>query len=360
MPPYNQVATTSQSAHLSGSFNNMGIPGAKSFHLLAAGYGSSAGNPYFARFASAPMATVIADALAQNPTFFSLWIGGNDVLGYATTGGDGTNPITPTTGAPGVGFDGTYNALASQLATGGRKGVVANLPYVNTLPFFTTVGYNPVPLVAAQVSALNSGYAAYNGGLVAAKNLGYITEAERLQRTINFTVGKNAVVIIDEYLTDITPVNAGLIKMRQATSADYVLLSSQGVSAQSYLAAGNGTAAPLQDRWVLSKNEIAELKTATDAYNATIEAAANTNGLAFVDAKSVMNQLVNGGIRFGNYHMTAQYVTGGAFSLDGVHPSARGYALIANKFLEAINAKYGSTFKPVDLGTYPIQYPASF
>jgi hypothetical protein len=58
--------------------------------------------------------------------------------------------------------------------------------------------------------------------------------------------------------------------------------------------------------------------------------------------------------------MTAQYVTGGAFSLDGVHPSARGYALIANKFLEAINAKYGSTFKPVDLGTYPIQYPASF
>ena len=360
MPPYNQVATTSQSAHLSGSFNNMGIPGAKSFHLLAAGYGSSAGNPYFARFASAPMATVIADALAQNPTFFSLWIGGNDVLGYATTGGDGTNPITPTTGAPGVGFDGTYNALASQLATGGRKGVVANLPYVNTLPFFTTVGYNPVPLVAAQVSALNSGYAAYNGGLVAAKNLGYITEAERLQRTINFTVGKNAVVIIDEYLTDITPVNAGLIKMRQATSADYVLLSSQGVSAQSYLAAGNGTAAPLQDRWVLSKNEIAELKTATDAYNATIEAAANTNGLAFVDAKSIMNQLVNGGIRFGNYHMTAQYVTGGAFSLDGVHPSARGYALIANKFLEAINAKYGSTFKPVDLGTYPIQYPASF
>jgi hypothetical protein len=29
---------------------------------------------------------------AQAPTFFSLWIGNNDVLGYATTG-DGSNPL---------------------------------------------------------------------------------------------------------------------------------------------------------------------------------------------------------------------------------------------------------------------------
>jgi hypothetical protein len=35
--------------------------------------------------------------LAQAPTFFSLWIGNNDVLGYATTGGDGSS-ITPSAG----------------------------------------------------------------------------------------------------------------------------------------------------------------------------------------------------------------------------------------------------------------------
>jgi hypothetical protein len=33
--------------------------------------------------------------MSQKPTFFSLWIGNNDVLGFATTGGDGTDPITP-------------------------------------------------------------------------------------------------------------------------------------------------------------------------------------------------------------------------------------------------------------------------
>lgn len=73
--------TTDIANKLSGSFNNMGVAGAKSFHLVAPGYGNLAGvasgaaNPYFARFASSDNATVLGDAVAQNPTFFSLWIG---------------------------------------------------------------------------------------------------------------------------------------------------------------------------------------------------------------------------------------------------------------------------------------------
>jgi lysophospholipase L1-like esterase len=115
----------------------------------------------------------------------------------------------------------------------------------------------------------------------------------------------------------------------------------------------------LQDNRVLTASEVSEIKLATDAYNVTIKAAADSNSLAFVDTASILNQLNNGGIRFGNFHMTAAYVTGGTFSLDGVHPSPRGYALIANKFIEAINAKYGSNLKGVDLGLYGIQYPAT-
>ncbi|HET8804213.1 MAG TPA: G-D-S-L family lipolytic protein, partial [Aequorivita sp.] len=87
--------TTDIANKLTGPFNNMGVPGAKSFHLVAPGYGNIAGvptgaaNPYFARFASSESATVIGDAAAQNATFFSLWIGNNDILGYATSGGSG-------------------------------------------------------------------------------------------------------------------------------------------------------------------------------------------------------------------------------------------------------------------------------
>lgn len=364
--PYNQAPTTNLLPALTGGFNNYGVPGAKSFHLLAPNFGNPAGigttaNPYFVHFASNTTNSVLQDALAQNPTFFSLWIGGNDVLGYARAGGvtkaqdaQYGDDITPV-----AMFNGAYDNLINSLTNGGKKGVIANLPYINTLPFFTTVGYNPVSLTSAQATALNSAYAAYNGGLVAAKNLGLITEAERVARTITFAAGKNPVVIIDEYLTDITAVNPGLIKMRQTTKDDFIVLSSQNVSAQTHLLAGNGTQFPLQDRWVVSKKEVEEIKVATDAYNAKILAVANDKGLAFVDAKAIMEQLVNGGVRFGNYHVSATYVTGGVFSLDGIHPGARGYALIANKFIEAINAKYGSTLKSLDLGQYSVQYPAS-
>jgi lysophospholipase L1-like esterase len=66
------------------------------------------------------------------------------------------------------------------------------------------------------------------------------------------------------------------------------------------------------------------------------------------------------GYVFGAYTMKATYVTGGSFSLDGIHPSPRGYALIANAFLDAINSKYGSTLKKVDAKDYQILYPKSF
>lgn len=70
-----------------------------------------------------------------------------------------------------------------------------------------------------------------------------------------------------------------------------------------------------------------------------------------------MDQLSTTGIVANNYTLTSAYVTGATFSLDGVHPSPRGYAYIANIFLKAINTTYGSNFKGVDVGTYRILYP---
>ncbi|SHI36255.1 SGNH/GDSL hydrolase family protein [Flavobacterium terrae] len=361
--PVAGTPSTDVSSHLSGAFTNLGVPGAKSYHLLAGGYGNIAGlltsppsaNPYFVRFATSSTTSVLADALTQQPTFFSLWIGGNDVLGYALSGGDGSNPITPT-----INFDAAYNTLATQLATGGRKGVVANLPYVTSLPHFTTVPYNPVVLNSTQVSQLNSGYATYNGGLAVAVTNNLITQAEADRRRVVFQVGANPVVIVDSYLTDLSAY--GIPSYRPATADDYPVLPSSafiGTLVGGNPVAINGVSVPLADKWVVSKNEVDEIIAATDAYNVTIEAAANANGLAFVDAKSIMNQLTSpNGISVNGYTLKEDFVTGGAFSLDGVHPSPRGYALIANKFIEAINAKYGSTLKTVNVGTYRILFPS--
>ena len=362
-----------------GPFNNMGVPGAKSFHLLAPGYGNlgnvalGLANPYFVRMTgSTPDASVLELALGQAPTFFSLWIGNNDVLGYATTGGDGTNILTPVTGAPGVGFDGSYGALIASLTASGAKGVVANIPNVTSIPHFTTVPHNPVPLDAATAGAVNGAYAPYNGGIQAAlgalAGTGLFTQEEADARMISFEAGaNNAVVIEDETLTDLGAINpafAALPKIRQATAADLIVLPAASfigtLAVEGNPLTVNGVAIPLADKWVLLPSEQEEIATATAAYNAIISAAASQAGLALVDANSLLDQLANGGITSGQFTLTSNLVTGSAFSLDGVHPTARGYALLANEFMKAIDATYGSNFEAsgnfVNVGDYPTNF----
>ncbi len=374
------TVTTDLTSNPTGPFNNMGVPGAKSFHLLFDGYGNPAGlqttpataNPYFVRMASATNATVLGDAMAQSPTFFSLWIGNNDVLGYATSGGDGSNPITPVDGPPGVGFSQTYGAIVATLTSQGAQGIVANIPYVTDIPHFTTVPHNPIPLDAATATAVNQAYAAYNGGIQAAlaalAGTGLFTEEEANLRMINFSAGTgNAVVIEDESLTDLGAINpafAALPKIRQATANDLLVLPASSFIGTEAVPGNpltvNGVAVPLADKWVLLPSEQAEIKAAIDAFNATIKATATQAGLAFVDANALLNQLANGGIASNNFTLNSSLVFGGAFSLDGVHPTARGYALIANEFMKAIDATYGSNFEAsgnlVDIGNYPTNY----
>lgn len=396
-----------------GPFNNLGVPGAKSFHLLAPGYGNLANvqlglaNPFFVRMTgSTPDASVLDLAVAQAPSFFSLWIGNNDVLGYATTGGDGTNPLTPVNGAPGAGFDGSYGALIATLTAGGAQGVVANIPNVIDIPHFTTVPHNPLdpsnPDFGPQIATLNGIFGQLN------QVYAFLGVPER---SIEFaTTAASEVVIKDESLPDLSaqitgvfnaspafplfvqsfglpaeaaPLVAGLLgniygQTREATADDLFVLPSSSIigtvntaSVGALMAQGlpqalagqfsvEGITLPLEDKWVLLPSEQQEIATATAAFNTIIEATANSAGLALVDANSLLNQLANGGITSGVFTLKSNLVTGSAFSLDGVHPTARGYALIANEFMKAIDATYGSNFEAsgnlVNVGDYPTNY----
>ena len=372
------TVTTDLTNNPTGPFNNVGIPGAKSFHLVAPGYGNIANlaaglaNPYAVRVTgSTPNASILELAVAQNPTFFTLSeIGGNDVLGYATTGGDGTNPITPT-----AMFDAALNAMVANLTANGAKGVIGNLPNITSLSHFTTVPHNPIPLDAATAGFLNSAsaYGTYNAGIVQA--FAYVVattpmtqemaDAEIAKRTITFSAGAgNAVVIMDESLTDLTAINPGLVSMRQATADDLLVLTASNFIGTEAVPGNpqtvNGVAIPLADKWVLTPEEQAEIATATQAYNATISAVASSNGLALVDLNSILEQASTSGIMFDAYLMNTNLVSGGLISLDGIHPTARGYALMANSFLKAIDATYGSNFEASgnlpEAGNYPTNY----
>lgn len=340
------------------AFNNMGVPGAKSFHLLVPGYGNpgnlpAAANPYFIRFSSdlaSNTLTLMDDAAVQTASFFTLWIGNNDVLDYATSGGDGSAAITPT-----ATFNGAYAGIVSTMtaANPAAKGVLINIPDVSTIPFFTTVPYNPIPMDQAQADAANAGYVAYNAGIAQALAA---NPAEVAQRTITFVAGQNAVVIEDEDLTDLT--GSGLPSIRQATANDLIVLPASAIIGTEAVP-GNpasviGVGVALEDGDVLIPSEIQAIATATLAYNTTIQAAADTNAnLTFFDAAAVMTQLSESGIDFGTGSVNADFATGGAFGLDGVHPTGRGYAIIANGIIGVINTGFNANVFQVDPATFP-------
>lgn len=376
--------TTDITNKLTGPFNNVGVPGAKSFHLVAPGYGNLAGvangaaNPYYVRFASSDNATVLEDATSQSYTFFSLWIGNNDILSYATSGGvgvDQTGNFDPTTYGgnditdPNV-FASVYSQQVEALTANGAKGVLVNIPEVTSLPYFTTVPTQSIPLDAATAGALNAQFGAYNTqvlpGLV---QMGVISPEEAALRMVNFSEGVNFPIMTDDDLTDLTDILQGapfslpaelaalLGQLRQVNNDDLVVLTASSVlgstpdpnNPQGVV----GVSIPLADQYVLAKSEQDRVTAASVAYNATIEALANSKGLAFVDARAALSRLANGGLPYDGGVLTSAFVTGGAFSLDGVHPSPRGYAYTANLIIDAINNTYDATIPVVNVGDYP-------
>ena len=351
-----------------GPYQNMGVPGAKSYHLAADGYGNAAyvrlgkANPYFSRFASSGTTSVVKDAVAQDPTFFSLWIGNNDVLGYATSGGVGvdhnvTNNVDAATyGGSDISnanvVKASINGILKAMTAKGAKGVIANIPSVTSIPYFTTVPATPITgLADAQVTALMSAqaYGSYNAGLGQAKAAGLLSDAEYQERLIKFTAGAtiNGAVIVDKDLTNLAAL--GLPSYRQTTSKDLIVLT-----AASLLPKGYGTQIALEDKYVLTAKETAKAEAAVTKYNAAIAELATAYNLAFVDAHAQMQRLSSAsGIKFYGQTYTTTFVSGGAFSLDGVHLTGNGYAIVANMFVDAINQKYHSTLRKVYPGDYP-------
>ncbi|GAB5401757.1 MAG: SGNH/GDSL hydrolase family protein [Aureisphaera sp.] len=392
-------ATTDVTTSAAGPYNNMGVPGAKSYHLVAPGYGDASGvlagtaNPYFARMATSASTTVAADAATLSPSFFSLWIGNNDILGYATAGGAGvdqTGNLDPTTYGPNditdpLVFGASYTAVLDALMAGGAEGIVINLPDVTSIPYFTTVptaALDPTnPDFGSQIPTLNATYALLNQAFA------FLGVPER---SIQFsTTAASEVVVMDESLANISAeltqvLAAGGLDLptatifglqygqaRQANEGDLMVLVSASQIGQlntdrmaELMALGlpeadaaqlsvNGITFPMEDQYVLTASEQTSVANAAAAYNATIEALAASRNLILIDAKGELAQVANSGIPYNGGVLTDTFVTGGAFSLDGVHPTARGYAYVANLAIDAINRKYNASIPTVDIGNYP-------
>jgi hypothetical protein len=295
--------------------SNFSVPFATTAELLSPALGAAPNgntNPFYHHFASAPgMSTVLGDATAANATFFSAWLGMEDIFNYARNGGEGVSIMSSAQ------FSVYLDTLLSALTNNGAKGVIANIPDFRYMPYYTLIPWNGADLTESKADSLNDIY-----------------DVSGLSH-INFHEGKNGFVINDA---------AAPSGVRQIRRNEYITL---GLPLDSVRCNFMGILfSTLPDRYVLDSTEVALLDQSIAAYNAVIAQKAAQYGLAYVDANAFFRS-IHTGMQWDGVEFTTTFVSGGFFSLDGYHPNQKGYALLANEFVYAINARYGATVPTV-------------
>lgn len=303
-----------------GNLSNFGIPGIKVANVLDPNYGNV--NGFYERLlagnAGSNTTSYLIFTISRRFTFSTVELGSNDALDYATSDGmTASRALTDQTV-----FSSNYGSLLGSLSSniGAPKLVLATIPDVTILPYFH-----------------------------------YITVA--LLKAVAVKKGITPNIYIQA-------LNAsGTYTTRQATDADLIMLTVDpnqiGGNNPANGNPGYGTTLlnPLPSSVVLDAAEVALVQNAITGYNNSIKTivagVSNANSSRFVifDAYALFNQLQNGVMENG-ITINTNYITGGVFSLDGIHLTPRGNAAVNNEFIKVINAKYSSTLPAIDISKY--------
>ena len=238
--------------------------------------------------------TIASQVLSLSPTFISWEYGANEVLGPASTGA----APSATTGANHAALLTASMNLIHTFAPNAKVAVV-NVPDVTSIPFFTTFP----PFTVSLTTGLPVALIGPGGASLAAGDLVTLGAGTLLAQGIGFPVG----------------------------SYNYVNPS----------APGNGTALP--GAVVLDAAEVAATSLEVAKMNTAVDTVALRPFVVKVDLHALLAAAAQNGIRIGGTTFTTDFVTGGLFSLDGVHPNDLADAVIANVMIDAVNTKFGSS-----------------
>lgn len=295
-------------------YNNLGVPGAllgEAFQTTTS-ENSATRNPMFDLILRNDPAmpethtTQIEQAIALNPTFVIIGIYGNDALGAALSGEviPGVMPVDPDFYA--FSYQTVVDSLMSALPEVDLVGI--NVPDVTALPYVTTVPRSAtVPMMGT----------------------------------------------VDMFI------QTGDGEVRQTQDGDYVLLPAAeiiGDTSGNYgpegVPVGLDANAPLPNSVVLDIDEVVEIRGVIHAYNDAIEQIAAQNNFPIFDVYEFLNEISEEGIEYGGVFLTDEFITGGLFSMDGVHANTLGYAVLANELINVINEYYDSTIPLLNMNEY--------
>ncbi|MCK4570034.1 MAG: hypothetical protein KAT76_07075 [Bacteroidales bacterium] len=320
-----------QSVAADGPYNNIAVPGVKSFHFFFDQLAMV--NPYYARFAPDANTPLINLTAGIDASFFALWVGGNDALGYALAGGAADSLTDPAQFAYFYDMILTSCILNQPGIYDEAKGVLANIPDIMSIPYFnymsTKIPYNGMVLNAEQAAGLTMLYGLY----------GY---------DFTFQEGQNAFVVQNSDGT-----------WGRMTADDRFILSLPTDSVQCH---GMGIASPvtqtpfpIPNKYILDEAEIADIRNHIAQYNDIIYESATIYNLAYVDMNKILIDLETG-ITMDGIELTSTFVQGNAFSLDGIHLTPIGNAMLANYIIEAINTTYSASIPQVVVTDYDAVY----
>jgi hypothetical protein len=286
------------------AYHNLGVPFAVLPDVLdASNYYNPALTPrdIFFQYIVRNRGTILTEVSSLQPTFITFEYGSNEVLRSVTSGGL-LGVLLSSAQFAGL-LDATLAAVATVAPSAGIA--IVNVPGVDVIPFANTF-----PPVVDSAGVLVGLIANEDGGT---KRLGpgdrvLLTGGTALAGGMGFPLGTT-----------------------------------------SYVTGAPGTGAPLADQFVLTASEAAPIVQAVSEYNAAIASQAAGRDLALLDLNGLLRKAATEGFFYQGTRYTPEFVTGGLFSLDGVHPTDLAHGFLCNALIEAVNAKFGSTIPLVDL-----------
>jgi lysophospholipase L1-like esterase len=277
-------------------YDNLAVPGATSVDVISRTTGGL--HDLILR----GLGTQLQQAVSLAPTFVTLWIGSNDVLG-AVSGGQAIDGVTMV---PLEAFRAAYAQIVAALTATGATVVTATIPDVTAIPFANTIP----PVVVDSTTG--------RPALIGGHTVPLIGPAGPLPADAQVTLG-----------------------------------------ASSYLARGvgipialGGSGEPLPDEVVLDPTELAAIRDRVSAMNQSIREIAGAASVSVLDLYAFTADLLANGQSYAGVTLDGSYLTGGLIGYDGVHPTDIGYALIANEWIAFLNREKGTQLRPVGLAPF--------
>jgi hypothetical protein len=269
--------------------------------------------------------TQIAAMLQAQPTFVSLWIGNNDVLGSLTSLANPGNPALVTSEAA---FEAAYTEVVDSLVKTGARAVLIGVADVSAIPYST------------------------QGSVYWCLKTGACPGIPAAGFPPTFTVNNNC---------------APIATMIPGAKGDSTLVP-WPVGVPRIAAAAQGASTSIDcsvDADVVLPAEFATLRDAVEGYNAFISSQASQHGWAYLDINPTLEtiklqdatQPAPGQLpriatfpclpgapcgTGGALNQTSNVLFGTYFSLDGVHPSAAAHRAVADSLIRVVNTEYGT------------------